>query len=39
MMSSEDIKILEFDQYQKSDKALLTFYAYFFRSGICNTKE
>ena len=32
MMSSEDTN-------QKSDKALLTFYAYFFGSGICNTKE
>ena len=39
MMSSKDTKILEFDQCQKSDKALLTFYAYFLDLGIYNRKE
>ena len=28
IMSSEDTKILEFNQYQKSDKALFNIYAY-----------
>ena len=39
IMSSEDTKILEVDQYQKSDKALLIFLCLFFRSGIYNRKE